>query len=52
MLVYQRVASGKYRTNYGNSQFFMDKSTMNGHVQYQTVSLPEGKPLSMEFNEA
>jgi len=31
--VYQRVASGKHRTNYGNSPFFMGKSTMNGHVQ-------------------
>ena len=36
------LPSGKPLHSYGNTPFFMGKSTINGHFQQQTVSLPEG----------
>ena len=41
------VPSGKHTKNYGKSPFLMGKLTINGHVQSQTVSLPEGMWDSM-----
>ena len=41
-----QLPSGKLLQNYGKSQFSMGKPTINGHFQWQTVSLPEGNPFS------
>ena len=36
------VPSGKHTKSYGKSPFFIGKSTINGHLQYLYIKLPEG----------
>ena len=44
--VFKATRSGKHTTKTTENQHFCGKSTMNCHFQKQTVSLPEGIPVS------
>ena len=49
LYVYQRVNPIKSHQTTIKPPFSMGKSTMNGHVQWQTVSLPEGIHWMVSF---